>query len=220
VLSTILIERLYDLLFGFSILLSLLPWALNAGWARGAGVVGGVFGATGLAALWMLRRNSSRVEALLTRLPGGNAAWGRMWRSFRDGLDVLGDPRRFAVSLGWMASTWMLAGVEYWLILRSVYPAAQVHWAYFMLAASLLGGAIPSSPGAFGVFEAAGAAALAAFGVPAAPALAGSLLIHGTVYAIGSLFGAVALAGEGESLASLARQARAWLSSASAESAG
>jgi uncharacterized protein (TIRG00374 family) len=220
VLSTILIERLYDLIFGFSILLSLLPTALNADWARPAGFFGGAFGLTGLAALWVLRRNPAWIERLVTHLPGGRASWGRTWQSFHDGLQVLGDPRRFLVSLFWMASTWMLAGVEYWLVLRSVYPPARLSWAFFMLAVSLLGGAIPSSPGAFGVFEAAGVAALAVFGVPAAPALAASLLIHGMVYAIGSLFGAIALAGEGESLASLVRQARAWLSSAPAGDAG
>jgi hypothetical protein len=216
VLSTIVVERLYDLIFGFSILLSLLPLAVNAAWARPAGFFGGAFGLTGLAALWILHRDPPWIEEVLRRLPGGLASWGRLWGSFREGLLVLGSPRRFLVSLIWMATTWTLAGVEYWLVLRSVYPPAQMQWAFFMLAASLLGGAIPSSPGAIGVFEAAGVAALSAFGVPAASALAAALLIHGMVYAIGSVFGAIALASEGETLAGLYRQARAWLSSAPA----
>ena len=216
VLSTIVVERLYDLIFGFSILLSLLPLALDATWARPAAIFGGAFGLTGLAILWMLRRDPPWIEAVLRRLPGGLASWGRLWHSFREGLLVLGSPRRFLVSLFWMASTWGLAGVEYWLVLRAVHPPAQIPWAFFMLAVSLLGGAIPSSPGAIGVFEAAGVAALSAFGVPVAPALAAALLIHGMVYAIGSVFGAIALANEGQTLAGLYRQARAWLSSAPA----
>ncbi len=58
------------------------------------------------------------------------------------------------------------------------------------------------------MFEAAGVLALSVFGVPRGDALAASLLIHGIVYIVGSLLGAIAMAREGDTLAGIYRQIR------------
>ena len=79
-----------------------------------------------------------------------------------------------------------------------------------MLPVTLLGGAIPSTPGYLGVYEAAGVLALTTFGVAESQALAATLLLHGIVYILGSGFGLIALSREGETIASLARRVLSW----------
>lgn len=214
VLSSIVVERLYDMILAVGLMLVLLPVAAGAVWASraawiGAGVVG-----VALIFLGFALRRPDTVEGWVVRLPGPRAAWPRLWGSFRDGLAVLHTPQRLALSFGWMAVSWGLALLEYWAVLRAVLPAAQPLWAAFMLAATLLGVAVPSLPGYVGVFEAAGVAALSVFGVKPDQGLAAALVLHGMVYSIASLIGAVALVLDGETLTGLYRQTRDWLATA------
>lgn len=211
VLSSIVVERLYDMILAVGLMLVLLPLASGAVWAARAAWIGGLAVALALACVGFALRRPQSVEALVARLPGPTAAWHRLWVSFRDGLAVLQTPRRLALSFAWMLASWGLALVEYWLVLRSVLPAAQPLWAGFMLAATLLGVAVPSLPGYVGVFEAAGVAALSVFGVPPDQALAAALVLHGMVYSIASLIGAAALVSDGDTLTGLYRQARTYL---------
>jgi glycosyltransferase 2 family protein len=211
VLSSILVERLYDMILAVGLMLVLLPLASGATWAARAAWIGAAAVAVALVCLWFALRRPQMVDALVARLPGPTQAWQRLWGSFRDGLAVLHTPRRLGLSFAWMAASWALALVEYWLVLRSVLPTVQPLWAGFMLAATLLGVAVPSLPGYIGVFEAAGVAALSAFGVPADQGLAAALVLHGMVYSIASLIGAVALVQDGDTLTGLYGQARTFL---------
>ena len=211
VLSFIIVERLYDMILAVGLMLVLLPLASGAAWAARAAWIGALAVLLALACIWFALRKPATVEALVSRLPGPTAGWHRLWEAFRDGLAVLQTPRRLLLSFAWMVTSWGLALVEYWLVLRSVLPAAQPLWAGFMLAATLLGVAVPSLPGYVGVFEAAGVAALSVFGVPPDQALAAALVLHGMVYSIASLIGAAALVSDGETLTGLYRQARTYL---------
>jgi uncharacterized protein (TIRG00374 family) len=215
VLSSILVERMYDIVLAVALLVSLLPWAAGASWAPRAALAGAAVVLLGAVILWLLLRRPQVVERILPRLPGGLAGWQSRWLAFRDGLTALERPRSLATSFAWMLASWLLAAVEYWAVIRSVLPGASLLWAGFMLTITLLGVAIPSSPGYLGVFEAAGAAALATFGVPAGQALAAALILHGMVYVIASTLGAVALAADGATLVGLYREVRGWLARSS-----
>jgi uncharacterized protein (TIRG00374 family) len=219
VLSSIFVERLFDLTIAFGLLFALLPHVADIPNVPRTGlsiaVVLLIF-----AVLWLLVRKPEWIESIVSRLPGGEMRWMPAWERVRQGLQALQEPRLFFTSLGWMALTWTLAGVEYWLIMSALIPEAEWTWAFFMLTITLLGGAIPSVPGYLGVFEAAGVLALSAFYVPSAEALAISLTIHGMVYSIGSLFGFIALFNEGETISGLYQDIRRWLSTGSNQQAG
>jgi glycosyltransferase 2 family protein len=212
VLCTIVVERLYDMILAVGLMLVLLPLVAGAAWAARAAWLGAAAVAAALAFVWFALKRPQTVEGLLTRLPGSTAVWQRLWASFRDGLAVLKTPNHFLSSFAWMVASWALAILEYWLVLRSVLPAVQPLWAGFMLAATLLGVAVPSLPGYVGVFEAAGVAALSVFGVPADQGLAAALVLHGMVYSVASLIGAVALTLDGDTLEGLFDQVRTYLS--------
>jgi uncharacterized protein (TIRG00374 family) len=211
VLSSILAERLYDVTLALSLLFILFPFAANLPGATNTAFVLAILVVGMLGVLLVLIRRSSWVEAVLNRLPGGMERWRPIWGQLRAGLRVLEDGRVFLASSLFMMISWALAGLEYWLVIRSVLPEAQLVWAYFMLTVTLLGAAIPSSPGYIGVFEAAGVIALSVFGVPRADALAAALILHAMVYIVASGLGLLAMTTEGETLSGLYARVQAWL---------
>jgi uncharacterized membrane protein YbhN (UPF0104 family) len=71
-----------------------------------------------------------------------------------------------------------------------------------------LGIAVPSAPGALGVYESAVTWSLSLLGLDPARAVAYAIVLHFWNYLINGLVGAYALARDGESLASIYRQAR------------
>jgi len=68
--------------------------------------------------------------------------------------------------------------------------------------------ALPSSPGAIGIYEGSFVAALAVVGVSHAPTLAYALTTHVMYYLVTGIFGSYALVKEDESLANLFRTIR------------
>jgi hypothetical protein len=210
VLSSIVGERLLDMSFAVGLLLAMAPIAFGSSWAPRAAALGGGALILAIVALGVIAARPSLVESLLGRLPGGLPRWGRPWEAMRGGLASLRRPDRFALALGWMAASWALAAVEYWVVLRAFVPQAPLAWALLALCVTLLGVAIPSAPGYLGVFEASAVAALSVFDVPSSVALGYALVLHALHYGITTLLGALALAGEGETLAGAVRAARAW----------
>ncbi|MDF1500888.1 MAG: lysylphosphatidylglycerol synthase transmembrane domain-containing protein [Anaerolineales bacterium] len=208
VLSTIMVERLLDVFIAFSIMIALLPTVAGLPEARRTGLILAGILIIGAVVVWILLRDTSWIQSLFGRLPGDSKRWQEMWERLRIGLLVVREPDRFLRSFAWISLSWFLAGIQYWLVLSAVLPEAKLLWAYFMLTVTLLGVAVPSSPGFIGVFEAAGVLALSAFGVPRGEALAASLLIHGMVYILGSSLGIIAMSREGDTLVGLYRQIR------------
>ncbi len=74
-----------------------------------------------------------------------------------------------------------------------------------------LGAAIPSSPGALGVYELATVAGLLVFGYPRELAVSVAIVSHGLQLGIIALLGGWALAKEGQTLLGLADQAQSLL---------
>lgn len=211
VLSSIVVERFFDILLAVALMAALLPAVAVSAWAGRATLLGAIVIFVGLIVLLLALRRPDLVDRIIRFLPGGSKFWLGQWNAFRDGLRVVETPRRLLQAFGWMLVSWGLAWLEYWAVLSSVVPQARLLWAAFLLAATLLGVAVPSSPGYIGVFEAAGVAALAAFGIPPAQGLAASLVLHGMVFSIASGLGAVALVGDGESIAGIFGQIRGWV---------
>jgi uncharacterized protein (TIRG00374 family) len=208
VLASIFVERLYDIIIALGFFAALIPFAVGIpGVSRSAffaiGVI--VFAVLGL---FLLLRYPKIVFRLIDFLPGGRKRWGVHFDRFREGLMTLRRPRIILLSLGLLLISWFLAGMQYWFVLVSIVPQGQIHWAFFMLTITMLGVAIPSSPGYIGVFEAAGVLALSAFHVPDGQALAVTLILHAMVYLISSAIGALAFIGEGDTIWQILLQAR------------
>jgi hypothetical protein len=210
VLSSIMVERMYDLFFAFVFLVLMLPEAAGLeGLTQNVAFIGAIL-AVAFAILLVFVQRPTWMRAIISRIPGPRERLLSLWEQMQAGLVALRNLRIFSRSAGWMLLSWILAGVEYGLVVRAVIPHASWYWAFFMLPVTLLGGAIPSTPGYLGVYEAAGVLALSTFGVAESQALAATLLLHGIVYILGSGFGLIALTSEGETISSLSRRLRSW----------
>lgn len=216
-LSSVVVERVIDLLMLLTLVLAFLPRLAGLGVGAGFIVVAGGVGALALAAMLFVARHQDWVLRL-ARMVLARVPWLPTERTLARleallaGLSVLRDTRQALLAAMWSGLAWVAAGLGAWALLLGFVPGASVALGYFVLMAVGLGNAIPSLPGGIGVFEAAAMTALGVFGVAGNVALSFALIFHLLHLVLTSILGGLALAGEGETIAHLARSAQALVS--------
>lgn len=212
VLSTIIIERAFDLGIAAILLLSTLPLAIGADWAQAVATVTLTLVGIGFAALFLMARFSEQVHNLMTRL-------GQRWQWFQrlvlpridsllDGLVALKSIGQFLKVLFWIMLTWVIWVLIYYVMLLPVAPQAPLWWAAFADSILALGVAIPSAPAALGVYEASMVAALSILGISYSVALGYAILMHFIQFASTAVLGFWGLARERRSLSSIFNEVR------------
>ena len=194
-LSTILVERLLDILVLFALLMVLLPFVDEPGWATGVALVLG-FGAlvftVALAAAALARRRVSAVlKPLFRRAPERQRDRLERWLDAGlAGLVILSHPRVLVKALFWSVVGWGVSSVFVYGCLMSL----DIHLSYaapvFVMVAVNLGMAVPSSSGYVGVFHAIVIEALTeVFSVNRERAAALAIITHGVFYVTPVLLG-------------------------------
>ena len=102
----------------------------------------------------------------------------QMLRRFADGLSVLRNPRHFIAVFLWTLAHWLLQPLAFWLAMKAFNVPAPIQSTLFVQGVIVAAVALSPSPGFFGVFEAAGAAALAAYGVDQTLGTTWALVFH------------------------------------------
>ncbi len=213
VLSTIVVERVFDLVISAGIFVAVAPFIVETGNAARAGylVGGGVFIA--LLALYLLAKNETRAmdafRALRQRIPKLGAVED-MTRAFLQGLSALADGALFFRFLGWMLFNWGIAIAQYFCIIAAFFPQATLKWGAFVLSAAAFGGAIPSLPGALGTLEAAIGGALQLLSGDFSTALAAALVIRFFNYLFSGAVGIYGFTREGKTLSGVYRELSAF----------
>ena len=207
VLSTIVIERAFDLVMAAILLLSTLPLALGQDWMRPVATVTLVVVIGMLVVLFLMARYRERVHQISIRL---GQRWGLVQKyiipqvdALLEGLQALTSPRRFLLVLFWVVLNWTNWVLIYYVGILAIAPHAPLWWAMFADSVLALGVAIPSAPAALGVYEASMVAALSLLGVAYTSALAYAFLMHFIQFVITAIFGFWGLAREGKSLTNL-----------------
>ncbi|MEA3351645.1 MAG: lysylphosphatidylglycerol synthase transmembrane domain-containing protein [Chloroflexota bacterium] len=212
VFSTILIERAFDLILAAGLLLGTLPFVWDSAHSGQVALLVGSVVILGLLALYLLARNKewaiAQFERFVERWPLLSRIGKDRLEAFLEGLETLTSLGRFLRVLGWMLSSWALAIVVQYLILRSFFPDAKILYAAFGLGFSSLGVAVPSSPGYIGVYEAVLVAAYALFDIPTSTAFAHALTAHLLYIVITGIFGTYGLINSGESLGQIFERVR------------
>jgi hypothetical protein len=212
VLSSVLVDRLFDIAMALGLLLSTLPFVVGGEWAGKAAPGIGLLVLAGIASLYILARWQDRVidfyMRVEARLPVLRRFGVTRLQTFLDGIAVLNDGRLFLIACGLLLVNWGVALAQYFILLRAFMPGAQFIWAAFTLGVAAVGAAAPSSPGAVGVYEASVVGALALFGVDQSTSLAFALTAHLLNILITGVLGSIGLAMDGESLTSLYRLLR------------
>ena len=213
-LSTVLVERLLDLLIIVLMLTVFLPLVLGVAQVRGAAIASALVGLAALVGLLVVARQRELVLRVarwgLARIPQLKGEhWEARAGAFVDGLSPLKDAPRSLSAAFWSALAWASAGLATWMLLVGFLPSATLEMGFFVLIVTALGIAVPSAPASAGVFEAAAVLALTAFQVDKSQALSYAVVLHALHFVLLSSLGLVALAREGETLFHLARTAQA-----------
>lgn len=208
VLGSIVLERLLDIsvILGLALVLSfvivfvpLLRYSMLI-------FAGGALGA--MAVLVVLTRYEERLQALTPRLPRmiprQPAAYIIGWVArFAQGNQALRDPRQLASAIGLSLLAWISAGC--WTICHVTAFHLPTPWyaGLFVLVVVNLGAAIPSSPGAIGVYHSLAMLALSVWVADKNATAAYALVTHAVNITLIAVLGSLSLWFEGVNLTSL-----------------
>jgi len=203
-LSTVIIERVFDVGLAGILLFISIPRIIGAPWVQTTSYVAMGLVITALVILYFLAQNREKFknwfERVSQRSPFLQKHVQSRLGSFLEGLVALTDWRIFISSFGLLAISWAIALVEYSIAMRIFIPEASIWWAIFSMGALALGVAIPSAPANIGVFEASLVAALSVVHVDPTQSLAFAIFIHAYHVIINSLIGLIGVLREGKSL--------------------
>lgn len=209
-LATIVVERLIDIVVSLAGLLGALPFMVSPDWALDValGVGLALIGVVTVLALLLFKRDT--VSRLLRRLPAGGL-WGISGAAdrFFEAINALKThPTRLARATFWSMVAWMTNWLMIWLLLAAFGEVASPVVPFFTSGVVAFGAAVPSSPGAIGVYELSAIAALSVFGYSREVSAGVAILVHGLVLALPGILGAIALGREGHTLSGLASRAQ------------
>ncbi len=216
-LSTVVVERVLDMLTVMVLLAALTPFVSGAGSAMSAGVFAGAaaLAASAVLLLFAFRPDWGRqivrwglgwVSRLGFKLD--SERWLHTLDGLFEGLAPLRSGRRGIALLVWSAVTWAFIVAFYWSVLRAFMPQPPALAAPFLVCLAALGMAVPASPGAVGIFQAAIRYGLTeAFAVPVDQAITIAFGIHIVQYVLGCLLGLIGLGRESLSLSWVRAQA-------------
>lgn len=212
-LSSIVVERLFDMVcVVIMIVLALLVLPLPA-WATTAGAAMGAVALVGIVVLWAAARwpapalnLGGRLLALVPRIDEAHAR--TVLEPFVHGLGGVSNGRTFALGFGLSLVAWFASGLAGWLLMLAFWRSVPVIVAQLVVAAAGLGIAIPAAPSGVGPYEAAVIGVLTATGYDADIARSFAFALHGVNIAVTSIFGLLGLMREGLSFGQVAEGAR------------
>ena len=208
-LSTVVVERVLDMLAVVLLLAITTPFVRQAGWTREAGLFGGAAAVLALIVLVVLAQRPDLGQRsarwILARAPRvDQERWTERVDGVLDGLAALRSARSGVGLLVWSVVTWASSVGFYFAVLQAFIEEPSLVQASFLTSAIGLSVALPSSPGAFGVFQAVARFALQLpFGIPAETAIAVAFGSHAIIYVTMCLLGLLGLAQQNLSLGRL-----------------
>jgi len=214
VISSIVVERLLDLLaVVWMVLMGLafapVPDELRAAGGVGAGMV--AVGFCGLLAAAANRRRLHRVHAWMSRGISPPAQERlRVWLDqFLDGVALLTRWRPLLRLLGWTALSWVLSIVAGYFLMIAVFEVGDWLATALYIAAAAFAIAVPAVPGNLGTYEWSIVVALQALGYDDFSRLAAfALLVHAVNVLVHAATGVVGMFQEGVTLGQLQRGVR------------
>lgn len=208
--STIIVERLLDLLavvmmVALALAMGPVPSAL-----RSAGLFMGVAGLGGFLLLVLLSRQRRIAHLLVTWILDRVSVVDRdialTWLDhFLDGLLPLARLSTLLSALTWTAVSWSFSVAAGFILMYTFFETASLPATFLYIAAAALAIAVPATVGSLGVYEASIIFALEAlgYGEPYANAVAFAITVHLVNVLVHSVTGVVGFVAEGVSLEQL-----------------
>ena len=207
VLSSIVIERAFDLLIAASLVLSTLPLALSMEWLRPIAYVIMVVVICVLLCLFFMAKNPQKIKMRIQNISNKNNPIlrfiGPQLNGLLDGFAVMNKPSNLFLGFFWITVSWFFSILQYYLMMIPFSTGTHFWWGAFANSVLAMGVAIPSAPAALGVFEGSLVAALSILGIDNSPALAFAIFLHFTQFIVTGIFGLWGLIREGRSFSTL-----------------
>lgn len=212
VLSTIVIERAYDLAIAAGLLLATLPFVFGMDLGRTIALIVLFVVLLGLFSMFLLARNRQWIKTKLDQFSLQRFAFrDRILPridSFLAGLGALARLDQFLLSISLMLLSWFFGGLELYFVTLSFGVQVDFWWIGFVFGVTSLGIALPSAPAGLGVYEVAMVGAFSLLGVPTSVALAIALVSHLIHISLTGVFGVYGLFRDGESISGLYQRLR------------
>ncbi len=214
-LSSIVVERLFDVLIVIGMLGIVLAVLPVPGTIVAAGLALGVTSLGGLVALILVARYPARAFRILAWMERP-LPFLRRWPlerylgRFLDGLAVLTSWRSGLLAISWSLISWGLSVAAGYVLMAAFFPQPSWTVALFFVAMASLAITVPYAPGAVGTFEAAVVLALSLTGYnqPEGSAVAFAIVLHVMNTSVHSLAGIAGLLHEGVTLGQVMRGAQ------------
>jgi len=207
VLSTIIIERAYDVAVAAGLLLATLPFVLGLDAGQTIASLVGVLVTLVLVSLFLLARYRQRLimklEAYGETRPLFRERILHRIESLLDGLGALSQVDQFLLSVFYMLVAWLFGSIQLYFLSFSLGIDVQSWGIGFVVGVISLGIALPSAPAGLGIYEVAMVGALSLLGVPTSQALALALVAHFIHITITGFIGVYAIFRDGETIAGL-----------------
>lgn len=210
VLSTIIIERTYDLAIAATLLLVTIPLVLGLKSSQIIALAVLIVVAMGFLAMFLLARYREAVISKLEKFSEERPTFREQILpridSILSGFEVLTRLDQFLYSIAFMLLSWFVGALMLYFLTVGFGVEVQSWWIGFVLGVISLGIALPSAPAGLGVYEVAMVGAFSLLGVSASQALAIALVAHLINITITGFFGMYGLIRDGETLSNIYRQ--------------
>ena len=201
VFTTVILERIFDVLITLILLIITIP-LLSA--ASFSGTVYYVMFAVILAGMVFMFWVAAHQETFMRFLQKiirpetkiGNFVIPKV-RLLLSGMGILTRPKRFCIWLFWILATWVCWIATLQVALRDFFPQLPFWAGLFVQGIGALGGAIPSAPAGIGVIEGAYVVSLGFFGIDQSSALAFGLVMHAVSIVSPAIWGLIGFSVQG-----------------------
>jgi glycosyltransferase 2 family protein len=212
-LSSVVVERLFDMLCVVLLLAIALAGNPLPGWATEAGQVMAGVALVGISVLAYSARRPDLALRLGTKVLGVLPRFSQeqahaFLAPFVEGLGGVRDLRILAGGLGLSLLAWTFSVAAGWAVMHAFWPNPPLMVAILVLAAAGLGVSVPSAPSGIGPYQAAVIGVLSVIHYDLALSQSYAIASHAMVILTTVVLGLIGLAREGVGFGDMARQAQ------------
>lgn len=201
VFTTVILERIFDVLITLILLVITIPMLASASFSGTIYYV--LFGVIllGIAFMFWMAAHQEQFMDLLKKIIKPDSKFGSFVLSkvnfLLSGMGILTQPKRFLLWLFWILATWACWILTLRVGILDFFPQLPFWAGLFTQGIGALGGAIPSAPAGIGVVEGAYVVALGFFGIDQSSALAFGLVMHAVAIVTPILWGLIGFSVQG-----------------------
>ncbi len=201
VFTTVILERIFDVLITLILLIITIPLVSAASFSGTIYYVLFAVLLAGMAFMFWAASHQDKFMQFIEKILKPDSKIGKFVlpkiQLLLSGMGILTKPKRFCIWLFWILATWGCWIGTLQVGLRDFFPQLPFWAGLFLQGIGALGGAIPSAPAGIGVVEGAYVVALGFFGIDQSSALAFGLVMHAVAIVSPILWGLIGFSVQG-----------------------